>query len=83
MAKTIEILNPSNPAEIKALIQDPEYHSLGYTGTNIDGDFVLVSIHGNGATIKTNHKSKPRWLECVHYDANGYQECVTYEPFDD
>ena len=51
-----------------------------YDGTNVDGEETLVFLEqGEGMIIKTCHKEKPDWYECVHYDKEGYQEGVSYE----
>jgi hypothetical protein len=55
-----------------------------YSGTNTDGNEVRVLLEqGKGMEVKTRHKEKPRWYECIHYDACGYQEGVTYESLGD
>lgn len=52
-----------------------------YTGKNVDGEDVIVCLNQNeGMTVKTSHKNKPRWLECIEYDEEGYRISVSYEP---
>ena len=53
-----------------------------YTGTNADDEHVEVYVdQGCGMTVKTVHKEKPNWFECVYYDEDGWQEGVSYEPY--
>jgi hypothetical protein len=46
----------------------------------VEDEHVLVFIQkGKGMTVKTRKKTKSNWYECIHYDANGFQEGVSYE----
>ena len=54
-----------------------------YPGKNVDGDDIMVFVQrGEGMEIKTRHADKPRFWECVSYDAYGWQESVSYESAD-
>jgi len=51
-----------------------------YDGLNVEDEHVLVFIQkGKGMTVKTRKKTKSNWYECIHYDANGFQEGVSYK----
>lgn len=52
-----------------------------YEGTNIDGEKVLIMLERKvGMDVKTQKKNKPKWLEVVEYDSDGFQLSVSYEP---
>ena len=51
-----------------------------FTGENTDGEEVIVGVVKDGMIVKTRHKEKPQWYECVSYDKDGRQEGVTYIP---
>jgi hypothetical protein len=57
-----------------------ESHENGlYSGTNIDGEEVMVlTTKGAGMDVYTKHAAKPLWWEVIGYNAEGYQESVTY-----
>jgi len=79
MSKVIEGFNPANREEVAKIIADCENWD-GYEGKNIDGEDVLVFVQkGDCMVIKTRHKAKPRFWECVEYDSDGLQVGVMYE----
>ncbi len=50
-----------------------------YVGENEDNEMVTITITTNNMIVKTYHKSKPQWWECVEYDLLGNQQGVFYE----
>ena len=61
-----------------------EMESGIYTGTNELGEPVQIFLDkGIGFTVKVQHKEKPKWYECIHYDEFGFQEGVSYEPVEE
>lgn len=52
-----------------------------YIGINTDGEKVFVFVGESGITVKTQRKEKPKWLEVLDYDEDGFLESESYEPF--
>ena len=76
---SIKGFDPSVRENVINIIADCENWDA-YEGINSDGDQVLVFVRKDEFMIvKTRHKSKPKWLECVEYDADGWQVSLTYE----
>lgn len=77
--ESIKNFDPSDRNQVKRIIAECDGWD-GYEGVNVDGDPVHVFVQKDECmVIKTNHKAKPKWWECVEYDADGYQVGVTYE----
>ncbi|WP_409969640.1 hypothetical protein RFF05_06940 [Bengtsoniella intestinalis] len=69
----------SKPKEIAKLIASTESTIL--SGHNDQGEEVYIALQqGVGMTHMTKHASKPKWLEVVEYDADGYVESLSYQP---
>lgn len=61
----------------KTFIQSME--SNVYTGFNVDGEeTIIMQEQGVGMEVRTCHKEKENWYECVEYDSDGYAEAVKY-----
>ena len=66
-------------AERAKFIED--YESSIYTGKTTDGREVIIFLQqGEGMKVLYAQREKPNWWEVVYYDANGYQEGISYEP---
>jgi len=80
MSKSIKNFNPGDRNQVRKIIEECDSWD-GYHGTNVDGDEVWLFVQKDqGLVIKTKHAAKPKWWECVSYDADGDPEGVTYEP---
>ena len=63
----------------KTFIQSME--SGVYTGFDVDGgETIIMQEQGVGMEIRTCHKGKENWYECVEIDKDGYPEGVKYLP---
>lgn len=77
----IAILNFNNPESISKVIAETETGIYGQD--NLDNSIITryIILHQNrGLTCCTVYTNKPKYIECVSYDANGYQTEVYYEP---
>lgn len=58
-----------------------EQESSIYIGHNQDHEQVMIFLEkGVGCIIKTKHRNKPKWWECLEYDKDGYLIGESYEP---
>ena len=54
-----------------------------YIGRTEDGREARVFLQkGVGMKVQMKQRGKPNWWEVIMYDADGYQEGITYEPRD-
>lgn len=52
-----------------------------YTGRTEDGREARVFLQkGVGMNVMLEQRDKPNWWEVISYDADGYQDGITYEP---
>lgn len=82
MNNTVTQYKLDTASERAKFIQDTD--SGIYLGTNEEGEEVIILLdRGKGMTVQVRHAEKPKWYECIHYDVNGWQEGVSYEPYID
>ena len=77
----VAILNFNDPESVSKVIAETETGIYGQA--NLDDSIItryIILQQNQGLTCHTVYTNKPMYIECVSYDANGYQTEVCYEP---